>query len=158
KIAGYGTTRAIVTTTRGAPESARLDGVTHDRSHRAPRKPLPEAADDVRRAVQADRAVGQRRPQRDAPQPDTIERPDVRPHLKIDVEFRVLQAHRHVGPLEHQPVGADVAAAKLELDHGAAGGQPLTIDAALHPPEQYDGIQLGRARIAERPARAPAAE
>src|SRR5262249_40314846 len=49
-------------------------------------------------------------------------------------------------------------AVKVELDHDAVRGQTRAADATLHPPEQHDRIELGLPRIAEGPARAPAAQ
>ena len=52
----------------------------------------------------------------------------------VDVELRVLEAHRHVGPLQDEPVAAASLSAEVELDDGAARGKALPVGPPPHPP------------------------
>ena len=70
----------------------------------------------------------------------------------------MLQAHRDVGMLEHEPVAARPPAVEVELDHHASSRQAMSMDAAAHPPEQHDRIELRWSRVPECPARPPDAE
>jgi hypothetical protein len=55
-------------------------------------------------------------------------------------------------------VAAASLSAEVELDDSAARGKALPVNPPPHPPEENDGVQLARSRIAESPARAPPAQ
>src|SRR5262249_55830995 len=68
------------------------------------------------------------------------------------------EANRHVARLDEQPIALLRPAAEIELDHHTAARDAVATDAPPHPPQEHDGIELVRPRIAEGPARSPLAE
>ena len=84
------------------------------------------------RAVDRQLAGSDRAGQLGASQVDAVERGGVDDDLEVDVEAGMLEAYGDLGGLEHHPV-TPLAVAKIELNHGSGGREPLAIDVAGHP-------------------------
>src|SRR6185436_1294240 len=113
-------------------------------------------------AVQVDRAVADRLPDRYFAQPDPHEGGQVGVDIDVDIESGLDDAEVDVGTLHHQPVGlrrlvAGGHAAEIEAHGDALFGQLVDRDAPAHVP----GQQLGVEAVAPHrrgPARAPLAK
>jgi hypothetical protein len=72
---------------------------------------------------------------------------DIRGHQQVDLEARVVQAHRNVTRLQYEPVAACARTSEIELNDYASLRQPRVMHATPHTPQQQARIQLVWLRI-----------
>ena len=79
-------------------------------------------------------------------QVDAVERGGVDDDLEVNVETGMLEADGDLGRLEDHPV-APLGVAKVELNDGSVGWEPLAIDVAGDPDDQQVGIEFPGTRL-----------
>src|SRR5688572_2938356 len=99
---------------------------------RAPSEPATEGALQRARAAHGQLSHSHRTTELRSSQVDAIESGSVDADLEVDIEPWMLQAHGDLRGLEHHPVALG-GIAKVELEHGSAGGKLLTMHMAGHP-------------------------
>jgi hypothetical protein len=82
----------------------------------------------------------------------------VRADEDVGVEARMLHAHGRLAAVENHPDRHRAVARVAELDDDPPVGEAVGVDAAVHPPGETDGVDVGRLRLVEHPARGPLAD